>query len=265
VILSWVLYGARLATNGIGGLDAGGGAMLYGKSHTFHNGGVGFGSHLGMTFREIALVLRVLMDMGHIIPASVGDGDGEVAELQRGAGDITLTHACPPDGLAIPAVLITAVQVVGTCQKSTLFALDINVHRTAQAHRLHVGAPGGDRLIVRGIHEVVVDHRGESHEKPGVARLRQCLFQIEGRAVLMTAHLDITISDARVTLHGGSWGDDAFREQGECLGSLEGGARGVWLADGLTHIAAIRRVGGETKDLAIGGIDSHNAARLMPQ
>ena len=83
------------------------------------------------------------MDMGHEVPATVGDGDGEVAELQGRTGDITLSHTSPPDRLSIPPFLIATVQVVGACQESALFTWDIDVHGSAQAHRLHIGAPGG--------------------------------------------------------------------------------------------------------------------------
>lgn len=180
VILTGVFDGARLATDGIAGLDAGSGAVLDGEAHAFDNGGIGLRGDFRLTLREITLVLGVFMDMGYEVPTTIGDSDGEVAELQGGAGDIALTHASPPDGLAVPAIFITAVQVVGACEESALFALDVDVHGTAQAHRLHVGAPGGDGLIARGIHEVVVDHRGEGGEEPRVARLRQGFFQCEG-------------------------------------------------------------------------------------
>ena len=83
--------------------------------------------------------------------------------------------------------------------------------------------------------------------------------------MLMTAYLDVAVGDAIVALDGGGWGDDALGEQGERLSRLEGGARGIGFADGLTHIAALRRVGGQTEDLAIGGIDGHDAARLVLQ
>ena len=263
VILSRVLDGTRLTADGVTGLDAGGGAVFDGEAHTFDDGGIGLGGNLRLTLREITLVLRVLMDMGHEVPATVGDGDGEVAELQGRAGDITLSHTCPPDRLSIPPFLIATVQVVGSCQESALFAWDIDVHGSAQAHRLHIGAPDGDGLIARGIHEVVVDHRGEGHEEPRVARLCEGFFECEGRTVLMTAHLDIAVGDAIVALDGGGGGDDALREQGECLCRLEGGARGIGFADGLTHIAALRRVSGQTENLTIGGVDGDDAARLV--
>ena len=179
VILTGILDGARLAADGIAGFDAGGGAMFDGKAHAFDNRSISLGGHLRLTLREITLILRVLVDMGHIVPPSVCNGDGEVAELQGGAGDITLPHACPPDCLTIPPVLITAVQIVSPCEESALFTRDVDVHWSAQPHRLHIGAPGGDGLIARGIHEVVVDHRGEGGEKPGVARLRQGLLEIQ--------------------------------------------------------------------------------------
>ena len=119
------------------------------------------------------------MDMRHEVPATVGDGDSEVAELQGRAGDIALSHTCPPDGLSVPPFLIAAVQVVGTCEEPTPFAWDIDVHRPTQTHGLHVGAPGGNGLIARGIHEVVVDHRGKGGEEPRVTRLRQGLFEVQ--------------------------------------------------------------------------------------
>jgi hypothetical protein len=68
-----------------------------------------------------------------------------------------------------------------------------------------------------------------------------------------------------VTLYGSGRGDDAFREQGERLCRLEGRARGIGFADGLTHITALRRVGGETENLAISGIDGYDTARFMFQ
>ena len=79
----------------------------------------------------------------------------------------------------------------------------------------------------------------------------------------MTAHLDRTVGNTIVALDGGGGGDDTLGEQGECLCRLEGGARGIGFADGLTHIAALRRVGGQTENLAIGGVDGHDAARLV--
>ena len=131
VILTRVLDGARLTADGIAGLDAGGGSMLYGEAHAFDNGRIGLGGNLRLTLCEIALVLRFFMDMRYLIPATVGDSDSEVAELQGRTGDITLSHTCPPDGLTIPAILIATVQVVGSCEESPLLALDIDVHRTA--------------------------------------------------------------------------------------------------------------------------------------
>ena len=65
VILARVLDGARLTADGITGLDAGGGAMFDGEAHTFDDGGIGLGGDLRLTLREITLVLRVLVDMGH--------------------------------------------------------------------------------------------------------------------------------------------------------------------------------------------------------
>lgn len=83
--------------------------------------------------------------------------------------------------------------------------------------------------------------------------------------MLMTAHLDVAVGDAIVALDGGGGGDDTFGEQGECLRRLEGGTRGIGFADGLTHIAAIGRVGGQTENLAIGGVDGNDTARLVLQ
>ena len=205
------------------------------------------------------------MDVGHIEPAAIGDGNGEVAELQRCAGDIALPHAYPPDGLTIPPVLIAAVQIIGTCQESALLTLYIYMHRTAKSHGLHIGAPGGNRLIARLIHEIVVDHRGEGHQEPCVAALCQRIPECQRRTVLVTAHLDIAVGNTIDTLDGGLGRDDALGEQRQCLGGLEGRARGIGFADGLTHIETLRRVGGQTEDLAVGGVDGHDAARFSLQ
>ena len=81
----------------------------------------------------------------------------------------------------------------------------------------------------------------------------------------MTAHLDVAVGDAGMALDGGGWGDDTLGEQGESLRRLEGGTRSIGFADGLTHITAIGRVSSETEDLAIGGVDGNDAARLVLQ
>ena len=81
--------------------------------------------------------------------------------------------------------------------------------------------------------------------------------------MLVTAHLDIAVGDAIVALDGGGGGDNTLGEQGECLSRLEGGARGIGFADGLSHIASLWRVGGQTEDLTIGGVDGDDAARLV--
>ena len=82
--------------------------------------------------------------------------------------------------------------------------------RSAKSHRLHITAPGGDGLVFRLVHKAIVDHRSEVDDEPGVATLRQRICQVEGRTVLMTAHLDIPVGDAVVALHLGVGRDDAF-------------------------------------------------------
>ena len=203
--------------------------------------------------------------MAHIVPAAIGDRDGEVAELQGRTGDITLPHACPPDGLAVPAVLIASVQIVSACQQSALLSGDVDMHRPAKAHRLHITAPGGDGLVFRLIHKAVVDHRSEVDDEPGVATLRQGVSQVEGRAVLVAAHLDVAVGDAVVALHLGVGGDDAFRQECESLRRLEGGSRCHRLTDGLAHVVTLRGIGGQTDDLTVLGIDGHDAAGLAFQ
>ena len=81
----------------------------------------------------------------------------------------------------------------------------------------------------------------------------------------MAAYLDIAVCDAVLALHGGLGRDDALGEQCEGLGGLEGGAWGLGLADGLAHVAAMGRVGGQTEYLAIGRVDGHDGARLSLQ
>ena len=104
--------------------------MLYSKAHAFYNGSIVLRSHLRLALRKITLVLRVLMDMGHEKPATISYGDSEVTELQRSAGDITLSHASPPDRLTIPSILIATVQIVSTCKESALLTRDIDMHRS---------------------------------------------------------------------------------------------------------------------------------------
>ena len=78
VILSRVLDGTRLTADGVTGLDAGGGAMFDGEAHTFDDRCISLRLHLRPTLGEIPLVLRILMDMRHIIPTTISDGDSEV-------------------------------------------------------------------------------------------------------------------------------------------------------------------------------------------
>ena len=109
-----ILDGARLATDGISGLDTGGRTLFHSETHTLDDWRIGLFRHFRLPFGQIAPICRVLMNMRDIVPAAIGDRDGEVAELQGRTGDITLPHAGPPDGLAVPAVLVAAVQIVGT-------------------------------------------------------------------------------------------------------------------------------------------------------
>ncbi len=139
------------------------------------------------------------------------------------------------------------------------------MHGSTEAHRLHITAPGGDSLILRLIHEIIVDHRTEVHDKPRVTTLRQCLFQIQWRAVLVTAHLDIAVGDAAVTFHLGIRRDKSLRQQCQGLCCLEGGARCLRFTDGLTHICPLRCIRRQTDDLAIIGVDGHDTARLSLQ
>ena len=63
VVGTRILNSTCLATDGIGGANGGGCALFYCQFHTFDDGRVGFWFHLGLTTRQVALVLGVLMDM----------------------------------------------------------------------------------------------------------------------------------------------------------------------------------------------------------
>ena len=76
-----ILDGTRLTTNRISSLDAGGGTLVDSHTHRINNNRISFGSDLGLTTGQEALVLRVLMDMGYVEPTAIGDGDCQIAEL----------------------------------------------------------------------------------------------------------------------------------------------------------------------------------------
>ena len=139
------------------------------------------------------------------------------------------------------------------------------MHRTTQPHRLHIASPGVDGLILRLVHEVIVDHRTEVHDKPCVTALRQSIFQVQGRAVLVTAHLDIAVGDATVTGHLRIRRNKALRQERQSLSRLEGRARRLGFANGLTHIRPLWRVRRQTDNIAVFGVDGHDTARLSFQ
>ena len=63
-----------------------------------------------MVHRILLVFFRRGVDMRGDVPSSVGDHRGEVAELERGSGDLTLSHAYPHDRRAVP-VAVAAAQV----------------------------------------------------------------------------------------------------------------------------------------------------------
>ena len=76
--------------------------------------------------------------------------------------------------LAVPAVLVAAVQIAHVCQQSTFLARDVDAQRSSHAQAAHVAVPSGDGLLFVFIHERIVDHRHESRDEPRVARDCQC-------------------------------------------------------------------------------------------
>ena len=213
MVFAGILDGARLATYRIGGLDAGGSTFLYGKAHSLYDRCVSLGLHLRLAAGKIALVGGVLVDMRHVEPPAIGNGHGQIAQLEWSTGDVALTHACPPDSLAVPSAIAT---------------------------------PSSDCLVFRLIHKVVVDHRGEGHQKPSVARLGKRILESQRRAVLVAAHLDISVGDAVVAFYCCFWCDDTLGEQREGLRCLECGTGSQGLPDGLPHVSTVRRVGCQT-------------------
>ena len=139
------------------------------------------------------------------------------------------------------------------------------MHRPAKTHRLHITSPSGDGLIFRLIHKAVVNHRSEVDDEPGVTTLRQRICQVEGRTVLMAAHLDIAVGDAVVALHLGVRRDDTLRQERQGLRRLEGRSWCHRLADGLAHVVSLRRIGSQADDLTVLRIDGHDTARLAFQ
>ena len=204
-----VFHGARLAADGVSGLDGRACAFLYASSHSFDDRSVGFRQHLGVVAHLIT-AFGILMDMGQIIVAAVGYRGRQVAELQRSDRDIALSHSSPPDGLAVPSFFVAAVQIIGICQQPAFLACDIHAHRPAQSHASHIVAPGIDGLVAVFIHEVVVNHRCEIHQEPRVARECYGVSQVQRRAVVMASHADVAVGDAVVAFHGGLGGHDSL-------------------------------------------------------
>ena len=96
MVCTWILDSACLTTDGIGSLDTSGSTFLYSKTHALYDRGIGFRFHLRLPLREITLVLGVLVNMRHVIPTTIRDGDSEITELEGRTGDITLPQMVFP-------------------------------------------------------------------------------------------------------------------------------------------------------------------------
>ena len=176
MIFPRILNSTCLATDRIASLYAGGRSLFYGQTHPINHDRISRSRNLRMALRQITFVLGILMNMRDVIPSTIGNGNSEVAELQRCTGDIALSHTCPPDRLTIPSVLIATIQIVCTSKQSPLFAFDVDVHRSAQPHRLHVRTPSGDGLFLRIVYKLIVDHRTEIQDKPCITGMSQRIF-----------------------------------------------------------------------------------------
>ena len=105
------------------------------------------------------------------VPTSVGDHGGEVAELERGSGDLTLSHAYPHDRRAVPVAMATA-QVCRVGDAAAHLVGDVHAERSSETEAMHILCPTVDGAVLGEIRRAVVDHLLESLTEVSLCRLK---------------------------------------------------------------------------------------------
>lgn len=204
------------------------------------------------------------VDMWRDVPSSVGDHRGEVAELEWGGGDLTLSHAHPHDRRAVPVAMATA-QVCRVGDAATSLVGDVYAEGMSETKAVHVASPTVDGAVFGEIGRAVVDHLLKSLTEIGVAALSDGLYQSERRTVGMAADVETVVVESAVAGVGLFGGQRPFGEHLQCLCGLEGRAGRVRLGDGAVHTVVDFVVAIETEDATCCRFYGHDASLLALQ
>ena len=198
------------------------------------------------------------------VPTSVGDHGGEVAELERGSGDLTLSHAYPHDRRAVPVAMATA-QVCRVGDAAAHLVGDVHAERSSETEAMHILCPTVDGAVLGEIRRAVVDHLLESLTEVSVAALSDGLYQGERCTMRMTADVEAVVVESLVAGVGRLGCQRTFCEHLQCLCRLKGRAGRVGLGDGAVHSVVDFVVAIEAEDATCRRFYGYDASLLALQ
>ena len=204
---------------------------------------------------------RSLVDMRRDVPSPVGDDSREVAELEWGSGDLSLSHADPHDRRPVP-VVVPAVEVSRVRYAAAHLVGDVHAERSSESKAVHVASPSVDGAVFCEVGRAVIDHLLEGLTEIGVAALSDGLHESQRSPVRMAADVYALIGETASAWVGRLGHERSFAEHLQCLCRLEGRAGRVGLRDRAVHPIVDFVMAIEAEDASRGRFYGHDAALL---
>ena len=127
------------------------GSTQYRSTHTLYDIVVSGAVRHGVMLLGELLLQRLILHLAHHmrgdVIATVGNGSTEVSNLQRCERHLTLSDGDTNDTQSAPPLRQVLVVILGIGNHTTLLTGQIDTEGIAEAHALHIVAPGVHRLL----------------------------------------------------------------------------------------------------------------------
>ncbi len=172
--------------------------------------------------------------------AAVGDGGGQIGDLQRSGGNLSLPDGDGNDGQRVPGFVVVFVVVVGIGDHASLLTRQICSQPIAESHGYEMVFPTCHGSLDGTVLPFVAEQTVEVPAEIGVARGPDGRNERSGGAVAVTAQMKSFVVEAVVAGKSYLRVDAAFLKSDEGLREFERGAGGIGSHRGTVEQGLVR-------------------------